>query len=34
MLSNQEGKIYYATCYDYFIDLKSLNDEFVEQGKF
>lgn len=34
MLTNQEGKVYYATCYDYFIDLGHLAEQFEEQGLF
>jgi len=34
MLTNQEGKVYYATCFDYFIDLGKLTDELEEQGRF
>lgn len=34
VLTNQEGKVYYATCYDYFVDLAALADELEEQGRF
>lgn len=34
MLTNQEGKVYYATCYDYFVDLGHLAEELEEQGHF
>ena len=27
-MTNQEGKLFYATCMEYFIDLASLEDEF------
>ena len=33
-LSNQEGKIYYATCLDYFIDLSVLAEELTLKGAF
>lgn len=29
-LTNQQGKVYHATCLDYFIDLKTLDDELVQ----
>ena len=30
VLTNQEGKLYYATCLEYFIDLKKIEEEFLE----
>ena len=32
ILSNQEGQLYYATCYEHFIDLSDLNKEFHSKG--
>jgi len=31
VLTNQEGKLYYATCHEYFVDLKCIEREFVDQ---
>jgi hypothetical protein len=33
-LSNQEGKMFYATCLDYFVDLAALADELDAKGLF
>ena len=32
VLTNQEGKLYYATCLEYFIDLKCIEREFVQHS--
>ena len=33
-LTNQEGVIYHATCYEYFIDLSHIEKEFYDNGYF
>lgn len=32
VLTNQEGTLFYATCYDYFVDLAVIEHEFYEKG--
>ena len=34
LYTNQEGKMYYAACYDYFLDLNDIEEELRRKGHF